>query len=156
MICLKKHKSVKFSEIADIERAKSGVTYAAGSTLIQVSATKGQLVFMEQAGTADGKYAVITPKSGINGRYLYFILDMVLPYFLGAYQTGLNINPEIFKFLSLEIHTERETQEHIAATLDLLQSQIDEEENIINGIKKVKEFHLDKMFAVRKCTQDYS
>lgn len=137
---------VHLYDVAEFERSRKGVIYPEGSILIQVSATKGQLVYMDAPAEVDSKYGVITPK-GIEPKYLYYILEMVLPGFLARYQTGLNINPDIFKHLEFTVHIDREVQHTVIAILDTLQEQIGICEQEITGWKDIKTFHLDGMFA---------
>lgn len=146
MIDLRKHKIVDFFEIADIERAQNKKVYCADCVLLQVSATKGQLCYLKEASKVDGKYAVIIPKN-IYGKYLFFILKESLPTFLATYQTGLNIKPEILKNLKLDIHTETETQKHIAELMETIDRLIEKEEKQLNNLQDMKKHHLDKMIC---------
>ena len=51
----------KLPDVATYERAKKGKVYPKGCTLLQVSATKGQLVYLHEDQTVDSKYCVIEP-----------------------------------------------------------------------------------------------
>ena len=133
--------------MATIERSKQDKVYDADSILIQVSATNGQLVYLDKPQTIDSKYAVIKPKENVYGRYLYFVLGEVLPDFLTIYQTGLNINPEIFKYLKLDMHQEMDTQRYVCNIMHGMDDLINRETDFINQLKSFKEYHLDTMFV---------
>lgn len=139
-------RNVNIFDVATFERSKSGKVYPKGSILIQVSATRGQLCYMEYDAPVDSKYGVFQP-FGIESKYLYYILDMNMPRFLSRYQTGLNINPEIFKHLNFTIHNRIETQMMIVTIMDSMQNQIDLCENEVDTWKDIKQYHLDGMFA---------
>lgn len=144
---LKEHKKMNLLDLVDIERSKKNKLYPAGSILIQLSATRGQMQYMNRPGPADAKYGVMLLKNkSINSRYLYFILNMSMSSFLEVYQTGLNIVPEVFKFMNLDIHTDKEIQDKIAEMFDDLENIENNYQKEISRWKDVKQFHLDKMF----------
>ena len=144
---LKKHKKMNLLDLVDIERSKKNKLYPAGSILIQLSATRGQMQYMNRPGPADSKYGVMMLKNkNINPRYFYFILNMNMGSFLSVYQTGLNIVPEVFKFMNLEIHTDRQIQDKIADMFDDLKNIEVNYQKEIAKWKDIKQFHLDNMF----------
>lgn len=83
---------MKLKEVATIERPKQGKNYEEGCSLVQVSATKGQVVY-HHGGEVDSKYAVIKVKPGVRlkPKFLFFCLDRILSTRLDALKTGLNI-----------------------------------------------------------------
>lgn len=135
---------VELLDIATFERSKKKKTYPSGSILIQVSATKGQLIYMDHDGLVDSKYGVIQTDK-VEPKYLYYILDMVIPDFLRRYQTGLNINPSIFKHLKFAVHDDRRIQKMIISILDSMQFGIENEKRQIDEWNKLKQYHLDGM-----------
>lgn len=137
---------VHLLDIATFERSKKNKSYSAGSILIQVSATRGQLEYHAHEGPVESKYGVIQTGK-VNPKYLYYILEMVLPAFLQRYQTGLNINPEIFKHLKFAIHPDRRVQDAIVIILDSMSAGIRNEEQVITQWGDVKQIHLDGMFV---------
>lgn len=144
---LKEHKKINLLDLVDIERSKKNKLYPADSILIQLSATRGQMQYMNKSGPADAKYGVMMLKNkDINPRYLYFILNMNMGSFLSVYQTGLNIVPEVFKFMNLEIHTDRQIQDKIADMFDDLENIEVNYQKEIAKWKDIKQFHLDNMF----------
>ena len=144
---LKEHKKMNLLDLVDIERSKKNKLYPADSILIQLSATRGQMQYMNKSGPADAKYGVMMLKDkNINPRYLYFILNMNMGSFLNIYQTGLNIVPEVFKFMNLEIHTDKQIQNRIAEMFDDLENIEISYQKEIAKWKDIKQFHLDNMF----------
>lgn len=140
-----KQKVVKFDEVASIERSRKDVIYPAGSILIQLSASKGQLIYMKNKRAVDSKYGVITCHD-IEPDYFYTVLQEVLPAFLETYQTGLNIVPDIFHELKVTIHTVKDVRRFVTefATISDRLEKISERE--IEKYKVAKQYHLENMF----------
>lgn len=142
---LKDNHVVNLLDIATIERSKKNKTYKKGSILIQLSATKGQMIYLDDDTKVDSKYGVFeTDKDKVESRYLYYVLKMSMPDFLTRYQTGLNIKPEIFDSFKVKVHRSLEVQKIIVKILDSF--NVDLEEKEIEKYKKIKEYHLDNMF----------
>lgn len=144
---LSKHKRVKLLDIARIERSKKRKIYRQGSILIQLSATRGQMQYLNEDSEVDSKYGVIEAVEGVNAKYLYYILNMTMADFLSVYQTGLNIVPDVFKHMKIEIHTEAETQKEIAMLFDKLEMVEQAYYEEMTKWKNVKSHHIDKMFC---------
>ena len=140
-------KEVHLLDVVTFERSRKGKIYPPGCILIQVSATRGQLEYLKDSSTVDSKFGVFIPKWNVNPKYLYYILEMLMPNFLARYQTGLNINPEIFKHFIINIHTDVDVQALIVKILDSLRFGIESEEKTLNEWKNVKQYHLDNMFV---------
>lgn len=142
---LKDNHVVNLLDIATIERSKKNKTYKKGSILIQLSATKGQMIYLDDDTKVDSKYGVFeVAKDKVEPRYLYYVLKMSMPDFLTRYQTGLNIKPEIFDSFKVKVHRSLEVQKIIVKILDSF--NVDLEEKEIEKYKKIKEYHLDNMF----------
>lgn len=132
-------------DLVDIERAQKDKLYPKGSIMIQISATRGQMIYLNQESEIPSHYAVFIPKK-ICGKYLFHVLESEMPSFLEVYQTGLNIQPDIFKFMNVVIHEDLETQEHIAEILDSVEKLYENEQKMVEALKDFKQFHLQKMF----------
>jgi type I restriction enzyme M protein len=142
---LKDNHVVNLLDIATIERSKKNKIYKKGSILIQLSATKGQMVYLDDDTKVDSKYGVFeADRNKIEPRYLYYVLKMSMPDFLTRYQTGLNIKPEIFDSFKIKVHSSLEVQKIIVKILDSFNVELEEKE--IEKYKKIKEYHLDNMF----------
>lgn len=143
---LKDNHVINLLDIATIERSKKNKTYKKGSILIQLSATKGQMIYLDDDTKVDSKYGVFeTDKDKVEPRYLYYVLKMSMPDFLTRYQTGLNIKPEIFDSFKVKVHRSLEVQKIIVKILDSF--NVDLEEKEVEKYKKIKEYHLDNMFV---------
>lgn len=145
---LRNYKKVKLLDLVDIERVKKNKIYEKGNIIIQVSASRGQIFYLYNDDILETKYVILIPKTKkINMKYLYYILQDELPIFLKKYQTDINIQPEIFKYLELSIHNDIETQNHIVNILDKLDERTKKEEELLLLCKDFKEYHLNKMFC---------
>ena len=146
---LRNYKKVKLLDLVDIERVKKNKIYDKGNIIIQVSASRGQILYLNHDTTVGSQYIVLTCKDNkiINTKYLYYIISDSLPEFLAKYQTGINIQPEVFKYLNLYIHDDIETQKHIVNILDKLDEQTKKEQELIEKFNDFKEYHLNKMFC---------
>ena len=139
---------VRLLDIATIERAKSGKTYPAGSTLIQVSATDGKLRYMDEPGEVAQKFAVIEPdRDRVSPAYLFWALGIAVPPFLARYQTTMNIQMGVFDHMTLEIHNDRETQDEIVRLFAAVDEQADGVRRSIGLLKEFKRWHLGTMFV---------
>ena len=85
---LKDYKKVKLLDLVDIERAKKNKVYEKGNIIIQVSASKGQIFYLEEDTTVESQYIILTCKNNkiINTKYLYYVINDLLPKFLAKYQ----------------------------------------------------------------------
>lgn len=138
---------VKLYDVAGFERSKKEKVYPAGSILIQISATKGQMDILRTEQTVEDRYGVIMPKITVIPAYLYYVLEMVMPDFLKRYQTGLNINPEVFKHLGFYIHPNIEIQKIVVRIMEYIQKSIENSIEQVGSFKMIKEYHLDNMFV---------
>lgn len=146
---LKDYKKVKLLNLVDIERAKKNKVYEKGNIIIQVSVSKGQTFYLEKNTTVESQYIVLTCKDNkiIDNKYLYYIVSGLLPKFLAKYQTGINIQPEVFNYMELIIHDDIKTQQHIAKIFDKIEEDIKKEEELLKKYQDFKKYHLGKMFV---------
>lgn len=140
-------RKVRLLDVAKVERAKAGKTYPAGSTLIQVSATQGQMRLLQEPSGVEPRFAVIQPTDeSVFPPYLHFVLEMVMPRFLARYQTTINIQVDVFRHLEFEVHNDIETQREIVRAFELMDDRIADEQRTIDELKDLKSWHLDAMF----------
>ena len=146
---LKDYKKVKLLDLVDIERAKKNKVYEKGNIIIQVSASKGQIFYLEEDTTVESQYIILTCKNNkiINTKYLYYVISDLLPKILVKYQTGINIKPEVFNYMELIIHDNIKTQEHIAKIFDKIDEDIKKEEELLKKYQDFKKYHNEKMFV---------
>ena len=139
-------KTVNITELANIERS-SGKVYPAGCTLIQVSATRGQVLYHAEEAEIPAKFAVVTANDKVLPRYLYHMISFQADAFFHAIQTGLNIQIESLNEMKLKIHTDLEKQAEIVRYLDAIEKMEASEEAIIELLKQAKQTNLSEMFA---------
>lgn len=126
---LKNYKTAKITEVADIlGRPKKGVIYPKGCIGIQVSASKGDTVYLEYNQEVDSKYVVIKPR-GIVSYYLYLIVQRSMPVFLERYRQGLNISAHDIRHMDVTYHLDTETQAHIALLMRMMEGKNNETTN---------------------------
>lgn len=111
---LKNYKKFKITEVADIlGRPKKNQMYPEGCICLQVSASKGELLYLDTSQQVDAKYVVIQPRNVIPF-YLYLMIEKAMPEFLYKYRQGLNISAHDIKYMEVVCHTDVETQALIA------------------------------------------
>lgn len=88
-------------DVCTVERAKPGKLYKAGSTILQISATKGQVIYLAEDMEVEPKYAVCTPVDGVDGWILYNFMFSTVRDFCYTYQAGLNISMNDLKFWNI-------------------------------------------------------
>lgn len=139
---------IELPQVATWERAKKNKVYPAGCSLLQVSATKGQLVYLHEAQTVDSKYCVIMPDtSKILPFYLYRILEFNMEEFLSKEQTGLNIKPEILHRFPVQFYESMEIQKFISDEQYFYEMKKMEVQKQIEMLKQMKAYLLDKFFC---------
>lgn len=143
---LQDYKKVNLLDLVEIERAKKGKIYQVGNIIIQVSASRGQIIYLDKKQEVEPQYIVLKVNE-VNSKYLYYLLEEELPRFLKKYQTGINIQPDVFKHLNISIHTDIQTQNYIANLMDKLEEDIKKEVLLLEEYKNFKKYHLDNMFV---------
>ena len=139
-------KTVNITELANIERS-SGKVYPAGCTLIQVSATNGQVLYHVEEAEVPAKYAVVTANDKVLPKYLYHMISFRAGRFIHTIQTGLNIQIDSLSEMKLKIHTELGKQAEIVRYLDVIEKMEASEETTIELLKQAKQTNLSEMFA---------
>lgn len=139
-------KLTKITELASIERS-SGKVYPAGCTLIQISATRGQVLYHAEEAEVPAKYAVVTANDTVLPKYLYHMISFQADAFFHAIQTGLNIQMDTLNEMKLKIHTDFEKQAEIIRYLDVIEKMEAKEEATIELLKQAKQTNLSKMFV---------
>ena len=140
------YKRVRLTDIAAVERVKKGIVYKANTIFIQVSASKGQTIIIDNDMEMGTQYVSVIPKIDINAKYLKISIDNEMEQFLQKYQTGLNIQVDTFKHIYIYIH-DKETQEYIVNSLMAINQEIEQEEKEIQLYKSMKYYYLRNMFV---------
>lgn len=140
------YKRVRLTDIAAVERVKKGIVYKANTIFIQVSASKGQTIIIDNDMEMGTQYVSVIPKIDINAKYLKISIDNEMEQFLQKYQTGLNIQVDTFKHIYIYI-PDKETQEYIVNSLMAINQEIEQEEKEIQLYKSMKYYYLRNMFV---------
>lgn len=144
---IEKWETKNILEICTIERAKKGKEYECGCTLVQISATRGRVVYLEKSGKVNAEYAVFIPKVDINRFYLFIVIDREMIEFLAKYQTGLNIQIDILSRLDIKLHVEKETQNEMARLFLENRKFTEQTEAEIKALKDLKKYFLNEMLC---------
>lgn len=139
-------KLAKITELANIERS-SGRVYPAGCTLIQISATRGQVLYHAEEAEIPSHYAVFLPNDMVLPKYLYHAISCQAGHFIYTVQTGLNIQMDTLNEMKLKIYTDLEKQAEIVKYLDVIEKMEAKEEATIDLLKQAKQTNLSKMFV---------
>lgn len=136
-------------ELFTIERAQNGKSYPAGTILVQVSATNGQVLYLEEDNTVETKFAVLKliDELDINKKYLYYIIENNIDEFMNRYKADMNIQVDDFKHMKIQVHYKKETQDYFCRILELLDEDIKETEKEMKLWKDHKEYMLDKLLC---------
>ena len=146
MIDFKNYKNIKLKDCAEFERAKKGKTYPAGTSTIQISATKGETGYLEEPSEVHGKNVAIIPNRGIDPRYFKFVIQKNMGQFLAKYATGLNIQEKESGNFPIQLHN-METQEAIAGMMEFVDAKTKIIEKEINVLMETKKKFLEEMLA---------
>lgn len=142
------HKITNINDIADVERAVNGKIYQSGCTLMPLSAAKSSpLVYHGARGPVETRYAVIQPHEDVNPEYLFTIIERAYPRFKAKYMTTINMQFGQLKFLMVDYHPDRQTQEYVANMVRQVFMLEEQERKIIEELKEQKRYYLGTMFA---------
>lgn len=147
MIDVNDFKWMPICEVCTMERAKPEKEYAGGSTLVQLSATRGNVEFLEKSGTVACHYAVLSPRNGFRGRYVYHSIEKAFPEFIYKYQTGINLQFDTLKDLVIPVHRSVETQKYVEDVMVTIDGLVQKEQAACDGYNMVKQFYLRTMFV---------
>lgn len=107
-------------EVARFERANKNKTYAKGATLIQVSATKGDVLQLEEDGLVESKYVVVETKGQILPDYLFFAIKHAFPPFFHKWRTGLNLQVSNIERLEIRYDDDIEVQKQFVQEIQAI------------------------------------
>lgn len=146
MIDFKTYEEVKLEDVAEYGRAKRGYLYPAGTSTLQISASRGQVGFLSKPGYVASKDVAIIPQAGISPKYFNIILNKNVKNFMSKYATGINIKEQEIGNFPVQLHNQ-ETQRAVT----LMLNRIDDEERNINDTiefyKKMKQTFLSQMMV---------
>jgi hypothetical protein len=127
------------TEVAQFERANKSKIYSKGVTLIQVSATKGDVLQLEEDGLVESKYVVVESKCQILPDYLFFAIKHAFPSFFHKWRTGLNLQVSNIAKLEIRFDDDIEVQKQFIKEIQAilkLRKAYEEEIKAYEDIKK--------------------
>ena len=129
-----------------VERAKKGKIYPAGTVLIQLSATEGEVLRLKEDGAVDARYACLVPKKNENAEYFFRVIESTIGEFCETYQTGINLQFDVLKNYNVEYSKNENEQKSFCERIGKLDELISFEEGLIENWQNAKKYFLEKMF----------
>lgn len=146
MVDFRTYEVVKLEDVAEYARAKQGKLYPAGTTTLQISATRGDIGFLFEPGYIHTKNVAIIPQTGIDPLYFNIAMQRNIDLFMHKYATGINIQEhEVGKF-PIYLH-DYETQKAIVLMFRQLEHEMTVERDMVNTLKDLKNNMLNNMFV---------
>ena len=143
------YKIFRLGDVANIDRAKKGKIYPAGTVYIQVSATHGQIYILNEPSEIETKFATIIPKDNkYIPMYFKIALETQMPEQLQQYQTGINIQIDMLKEIDVMLHQGKEEQLFIASIMAQYDKTLDIHESYIKRLEDFKTIMIEEMMSV--------
>lgn len=146
MIDFNSYECVKLEDVAEFGRAKKGHVYPRGASTLQISATNGQVEYLEEPREVEEKYVVIIPSAGIHPKYFNVVLQKNIGHFIAKYKAGLNIQEKDVGRFPIELHN-FETQEAIVDMFNIMEQEEARIEAEIKVAQNMKESFLRQMMV---------
>lgn len=146
MIDFNTYEEVKLEDVAEYARAKEGKVYPAGTSTIQISATRGQIGYLTEPKSIETKYVAIVPQAGINPKYFNIVMQKNVEEFIYKYGSGLNIQEKDVGKFPIQLHNS-ETQDAIAKMFSYAEQQEWITQQEIDSLKELKNTLLNKMMC---------
>lgn len=146
MIDFNTYEEVKLEDVAEYARAKKGKIYPAGTTTLQISATRGQIGYLTYPSEVHTKDVAIIPQAGINPKYFNIVMKKNIDEFMRKYATGINIQEKEVGNFPIQLHNS-ETQDAIAKRVDYAEKQEQIAQQEIDNLKELKNTLLNKMMC---------
>lgn len=143
------YEQVKLEDVAEFGRAKQGHVYPRGATTLQISASRGQLGYLDFPSEVPTKDVVIIPQAGIHPRYFNYVMHKNIDSFMRKYSTGLNVQENEVGQFPIEIHN-GDTQEAVVRFLEFMDEQEKIIQDEIDGLTKTKKAMLNMMMVCSK------
>lgn len=135
----------KLGEFATFERAKKDEIYKSGTVAIQVSATQGEIIYLEKDSTIEVKYVIIHQDECLP-KYLYYFIKKTVQQFLTKYKSGLNIQIKDLDFFEIKIH-DKKIQKKLIEALDYIEKEIEIAKKQEEHYKEFKKKQLKNMLV---------
>lgn len=140
------YRKVKLLDIASIERA-TNKEYSKGVTIVQISATRGQVKYVNESKTIESHYVVIKPCDKFDSKYFYYAVKNSADEFFYKFQTGLNMKIDEFKHMELYIEDDINIQKEQVKNMEIIERAILLSEQELSETKEFKNTMLSKLFV---------
>ncbi|UTH07931.1 restriction endonuclease subunit S [Macrococcoides canis] len=137
----------RLDNVSMITRAKKGKVYAAGTIIIQISASKGQYFILEEDSEVETKYATVQANEDVYPMYLYTVIGLAMDKFMNRLSTGINIQIDTLGEMEVDIRHDYDKQKEIADLVKKLEWQEKRIERAIKKMEDFKKYNLDGMFV---------
>lgn len=137
---------VPITDVCELERAKEGKTYPAGTCYVTLSATHDTVLRLTEDGPIETRYAAIVPHDDTDADYLKVVLDRAFPRWLESHRTGINLKFEELPSLCIEWHDDREQRREVVMASRRMDELMEAERKTVEGLKGLKSYMLLRMF----------
>lgn len=141
------YRKIFVSDVCEVERARAGRVYPAGTCYVALSATNGTVNQLREPSEIDGRYAALVPRDARDGDYLRVVLERAFPRWLAAHRTGINLKFEELATLTVEWHEDADTRREVTEACQRLDGLARAEEATAASLKDVKQYLLLRMLC---------
>lgn len=139
-------KLVPVTDVCEVERAKGGKTYPAGTCYVTLSAAHDTVLRLSEDGPIETRYAAIVPRDAADADYLKVVLDRAFPRWLESHRTGINLKFEELATLYVEWHDNRKQRREVVEASRRMDELMEAERKTVEGLKGLKSYMLLRMF----------
>ena len=132
------YRRIFVSDVCEVERARAGMVYPAGTCYVALSATNDTVNQLREPSEIDGRYAAIVPRDARDGDHLRW---------LAAHRTGINLKLEELATLVVDWHEDAGTRREVTEACQRLDGLARAEEATAAGLRDVKQYLLLRMFC---------
>lgn len=140
-------KLVPITDVCEVERAKEGKTYPAGTCYVTLSAAHDTVLCLSEDGMIESRYAALIPRDGAEAGYIKVVLDRAFPRWLESHRTGINLKFEELATLYVEWHDNRKQRREVVEASRRMDELMEAERKTVEGLKGLKNYMLLRMFV---------
>lgn len=137
---------VPITDVCEVERAKEGKTYPAGTCYVTLSAAHDTVLCLSEDGMIESRYAALIPRDGAEADYIKVVLDRAFPRWLESHRTGINLKFEELATLYVEWHDDRKQRREVVEASRRMDELMEAERKTVEGLKGLKSYMLLRMF----------
>lgn len=137
---------VPITDVCEVERAREGKTYPAGTCYVTLSAAHDTVLCLSEDGMIESRYAALIPRDGAETDYIKVVLDRAFPRWLESHRTGINLKFEELAALYVEWHDNRKQRREVVEASKRMDELMEAERKTVEGLKGLKSYMLLRMF----------